>query len=276
MIYHYGSLSALIADARKLGKGHYRSDRATDPWYGNRGLSFDKACDLALTGDDSLVSEATALLAKLETSIDTMAHAWLPSPVGAYPIVPEALAGMPDPMRRRALVESELAPITVHLPTNATADLSPNQVMTRGLAVLALVMKLQSVRPVKLVVTGELSIDAGGHGSYGSTDEFISVDINTQPLDLATACFVITQVGFFRRVMMGLACGKFGYYGRWPKNFGKNGADWHARVREYFAMDTHDIYIPRATGFDFERGAFSDPVAWVNSQVAKACNSEAL
>lgn len=231
-------------------------------WFG--GLSFQQAIDLTLKGDDSLVPKAMAILDQLEACLETTARQWSASPIGAYPIVPEFLVGLPDCMRRRVEVTSDIAPISLYVSTACSASLSCDALLKRGVAILALVLKLQAIRPVNLFLMAE---DGGRKG-----DLIQIIEVNSKPLDLATVCFALTNAGFARRLTFGLANEVIGFMGEWPSNYQGGDESWESFLRPFIGLETQDLYIRGARDWD---AMITDPITWVNTQVAQACG-EAL
>ncbi len=225
-------------------------------WYGD--ISHARAGELALSGDDSLVPQAETLLEQLDAAIDITHSTWQPSVYGAYPIVPEFLAGAsPDYMRRRQVCSDDVSPITIYVSTTCSASLEADAMLKRGVAILALVLKLQAMRPVKLILLAET------HGR--SNGECLqAIEINSQPLDLATICFALTHVGFARHLTYSLARELDGFNGSWPNQYGDGGARWEAHIRPILDMQPQDLYIGAARSWD---EAITNPVPWVNAQI---------
>ena len=260
MIARFDSLGDFARRCEGVARVH-RHDSAGSSWYG--GISYQTALDLATSGDDTLVSQAQLLFDALEAQLDTPQGEWTASPIGAYPIVPEALAGLPDCMRRRVEVSNDHAPVTVYVSTTCSASVDAEAMLKRGVAILALVMKLQAIRPVKLVLLAEL------HGS--SDGQCIqAIEVNSQPLDLATACYALTAVGFARHLTYSLARELDGFNGSWPNSYHGGGSRWERHIREYLDMQEQDLYIGAARSWD---EALSNPVAWVNAHIQRFTNS---
>lgn len=254
-----------LGDFARRCDGVSRVYRSTDNrWAGGiQRLSYDQAVNLATSGDDTLVPQAQAIIDQLDCEIDTPCGQWLSSPIGAYPIVPEALAGLPDCMRRRVEVSQDNAPVTVYVSTTCSADISAQDMLKRGVAILALVLKLQSFRPVKLVLLAE---------THGQSDGqcIQAIEINSQPIDLATACYALTSVAFTRHLTYSLAHEIDGFDGSWPRRYNGGGSRWEAHLRDYIGMAEQDLYIGAARSWD---EALANPVAWVNAHIQRFTSS---
>ena len=126
----------------------------------DNGIYHDLAVVLAKRGDDSFVSHAEALLEKIEGEVDSHAE-WVPSIYGAYPVVPEFLAGSPSSMWRGTR-PSDASPVAVWVDLTCSGGFSAKDMEKRGTAILALVMKLQAIRPVDLYLVSCVQRLQGG------------------------------------------------------------------------------------------------------------------
>jgi len=182
MILRFDSAASLAARYAQLGI-RYGGGTASE-WF--NGESQETTLRLSQTGDTALVPEAELLLSKLDTAIETTRPQWQRSPAGAFCSVPDVLAGLPTPMRRRVDVPDERAPITILVCSSCSAGIDAKTMQKRGTVILALVMALSRLRPVSLQsLATTYGIDAEG-------ETIITNEINTAPLDLATACYVLT------------------------------------------------------------------------------------
>lgn len=223
-------------------------------WYGS--ITHKEAVKFAISGDDSYVSEADKLIDKLDSSIEINTSRWEASMYGAYPIVPEFLAGSPTPMRTRVMVAEESAPISIYVSTTCSAGLDSKTMLKRGTAILALLLKMQAIRPIELYLLSE---------THGRIDgEYIQViKIESKPLNVGVAAFALCHVGFARRLCYGVAESMDHFNGTWPKDYHR---DWQPHIREVVGMNDIDLYIPAATSWDT---MIKDPIAWVNAQVKR-------
>jgi hypothetical protein len=258
MIKHYPSIASLAYDWKANGKPKTHTNTS---WYNDE--TADKTFRYAVEGDTSLVPVAENLLSQIDTAIETPRLAWERSPAGAFCIVPDVLAGLPTPMRRQVHVADERAPITILVCSTSSAGVDSVTLQKRGTTVLALTMALARIRPISLKI---LSILNGYHDRTGET--IILADINTTPLDLSTACYVLTSCGFDRRMMHDLSVYHNGFTGGWPKAF------------NYHNPKTYLDSLPSRLGFDptntliIEPSKLSDymlkyPIEWVNQQITK-------
>ena len=188
-------------------------EKARSEFYGN--LDLKTTLRYTREGDLSGVAASEALLAEMEHYVfETARLENVLDVTGASPNVPAYIAGQPLSMRRRARREHPQGPIAVIVDLSTSAELTTKQIQTRGAVLLALVRILSTCRPVELwAVTG---LD----GRVGRSDptgvSFVGTRIDTTPLDLARAGFILTSAAFPRMLCYGLAEKHHGYRGHWP------------------------------------------------------------
>jgi hypothetical protein len=249
----FNSLADFAADCRTPA---VRPDGdVVSAWTAN--LSYDGAADLCLKGDTTLVAAAEALLEQLDASVETPKAQWVSSPYGGFAVVPEFLAGLPDPMRRRTPVPDETSPVRLVVDLFCSCGFSAEQMLRRGTAVLALAMKLQQLRPVQLQVVF-------GSKDYDGDARAVIVDLNTSPFDLATACYVLTNVGLVRQL---------GF--RQLESIGTPAvipAPTNGVVRDALDLGPNDLYVWPCIGTPTEipdHEVVTNPVKWINDQLAR-------
>lgn len=226
-------------------------------WYD--GLTYERAVECARDGDASNVVSAQAMLDKLDVAVEVPpVRDWTACCAGAYPVVPEALLGLPQPMRLKQECEQEYAPVRVFVSLTCSGGLSADEMRNRGVAILALVLKLQSVRPVDVYIVNEM------HGVTTGGRCVIATPLDSRPLDLARACYVLTHVGFVRRVMYHLSVLWDDCNGGWPDGWGSSEYDQWRNGPECLDLQPMDCYIPPAHLDD--SALLSDPVAWVRAK----------
>lgn len=260
MIVRYDSTAALrSAYLKGQGKkrlGYHSTGR--DSWF--NGESEADSLRFAQTGDTRLVPQAEALLTSLDTAIATPQKVWNASPVGPYFDIPEYIAGIPTYCRELSQELDETAPITILTTTTSSAGISAATLQKRGTVILALVMALSRVRPVSL---HQLAFMDGS--DEGET--IITSQINTAPLDLATACYVLTSAGFARRLTYGLGRTLNNFSGGWPRRyrFGSP-APYLAYLKTKLAPDPSKCLIIGAAELGDEM--LATPLAWIQKQIS--------
>lgn len=261
MLKQYPSILALREDALRLNAHRWDTSGAT-AWFGRE--TAEKTLDLTNLGDTKLVPRAQALLSKLETSIQVPKRTWEPSPSGAFCIVPELLSGTPTPMRRIVQTRDDRAPIDIYVVLSCSAGIKAETLMQRGIVILALALALSRSRPISLHV-----VDIG-NGNYDGTGETtLTARINTAPLDLARACYVLTSAGFVRRLMYGLEQKLNGWSGGWPEPRAgwsySNPAPYYEKLKRQVSRDpSRCLLIP---GAQYGDELLSQPLVWIKKQV---------
>jgi hypothetical protein len=104
-------------------------------------------------------------------------------------------------------------------------------------------------------------------GENGDRDETVlSARINTDPLDLATACYCLTSAGFARRLNYGIAQKINGFRGGWPRRF------------NYYDPAPYYDYLTQRLSPDPQRTLFigaaqlgdqllKEPLVWIRKQI---------
>lgn len=250
VIKRWNGIQEYAEDAKTASS--YSGGYSDDTWAGG---SFQYALDGATKGDNSLVDDAEKLLDKLDADIEITGKHWEPCMAGAYPIVAEFLAGSPNPMRRMVEVDSDNTPLAIYVSTTCSASISESTMLKRGVAILALLLKMQQLRPIELYLIAEL---------HGTTDGACVqvIQVESKPLDISVACFTLARVAFARQLTYNMGRKLDGFDGSWPRGY--RDSNWESRVREAVGMNPNDLYIPAAKEWD---AMVTDPVAWVNAQV---------
>jgi hypothetical protein len=261
MLKQYPSISALLTDYETFGQDTKQKMFNALSWFGRE--TRNETINKTRFGDTTLVNEAENLLTQIDTNIETPRRTWNRSPVGAYYCVPEVLAGLPTPGRTLQYEMDERAPINILVNTTCSAGVSASTMRKRGTVILALTMALARVRPIHL---NTVSIMDGQKDGTGET--IFVAPINTTPLDLATACYVLSSVGYTRRVTYGLGRGLNSFGGRWPRTYR------YGSPKLYFdnltlrlnlnPIDTLVIYAA-----ELDDPLLTDPVNWVDTQVKR-------
>ena len=222
--------------------------------------SWDSAKEKMHSGDDAYVSMASELLDKLQDITDGVpARQWTPSPMGAFPVVPEFLMGLPMCMRAMA-PSGDLAPMRIIISSTCSGGIDKQTMTKRGAAILALLQKLQAIRPIELVILVE-----GNEGGRDRKNLFQLIKVDTKPLSIAHACFAIANVGFARQLTYGHMHHYHGWDGGWPADYNRSGYD--QLVREACGFSPEDLWIK--SSYLEDSLLASDPVKWVNEQLAR-------
>jgi hypothetical protein len=199
---------AALGDYAAEGKN---LETGRDSWSGNK--TGAEAVHCCHQGDLAGVSASDALLASFERFSFVSSRAqWQDSFVGAAPNVPAYIAGQPLAMRQRIKVPHAAAPLAVIVDLTTSAIIDAETIARRGAAILALVRMLAGRRPVEL--WAGCCMDAqGGDNAFGAYAR-----IDTAPLDLARAAFVLTNPAFSRGLCYKIGYAREGFCGHWPFN----------------------------------------------------------
>lgn len=236
---------------------------STYDWYGD--MSYTQALELANNGDDSYVARAEKVLETLQDlngGVDIIQ--WQPSIAGAYPCVAEYLSGSPTPMRRQAPT-GEVSPIRILVGSSCSGGISSKQMEKRGTYILALLLRLQAIRPVELALVSEM--DGTADGNYIQV-----IPIDSKPLSLAHAAYALCNVGFTRRVQYSTGIAFGGSDGSsWPRKH-KNAsdvvghADYLTWLKEHIGMQPDDVFVDSA---HLQDPLITEPIKWINEQIQR-------
>lgn len=266
MIIRYPSISAVADDfERKVGRGSTRYGTSGSSWM--NGETTSESIRKCRYGDTSLVPLAEAELDKLDQVIETPRLQWDRSPAGAFCSVPDYIVGLPTPMRRQIHINDEKAPINIVVDVGSSASVQADTLKKRGITILALVMALSRTRPVMLY-----PIDVAS-GNKDRETIWIT-QINTTPLDLATACYVLTSAGFSRGIIMPLEERINGNSGGWPAEFGYYGDSlpyYKKRLPLLGFVEKDTLIIPASKGSD---ELVRNPIPWINKQITRFTTQE--
>lgn len=223
-----------------------------------------------LHGDKSFTKMADALLDRIDLELDGFqGPEWLPSVMGAYPMVPDAIAGHPEAMRLRKDAESNRAPVRLFMSLVVSAGVSPEQMARRGAAIGALVRVLSNERPVELWAMCDM------HSLKGR--QVMSIDairITTTPIDAQSLAFITSSKCVARGLAFGLSAiqnGSPSHGGsiHWIAGGGPGSKAYETVIRQAMRMEPQDVLLPG--GYLTEgHQMMNDPVGWVRDMLAKA------
>ena len=148
-------------------------------------------------GDNRLTARSDKMLTEIEAAspLAAIARETIATVSGGAVNVAAHLAGSPVPMRRRVKVEAP-APLKIVVDVGASATLSNEIIERRGVAVLALLRLLVSAGHAIEVYT----VHANGNAADGSDTGFAFMRLETSPLDVARAAWVLSSPGFGRYI----------------------------------------------------------------------------
>lgn len=227
------------------------------------GATLPEALRLTRDGDARLVARSDELLRRYEAlAFPTTRRQWRNDVAGYFPNVPAHIAGVPTSMRRRERRENVIAPITVYVDLFLSAMFDAEAAMARGAAILALTRVLTAHRAVTLYV---------GYGTTTHDGHTLCpmVQINTTPLDLAHAAYVMCSTSFVRQTLLRVMDRMVPGSSPWPVLRGD--------VRDVIAaglphtQGTQVLVIPGG----IVGGIVRDPSKWIEERIREAATDEA-
>jgi len=255
----FDTVAAFVQDAERIVPS-WDSHRNLDWWIED---TWDGVKAKALNGDTSHVAKAEELMSKLEAQLETVHREQVFSMAGAWPDVGREVAGEPESMVYVEEDHSSVGPIRILVDAVSSAGVSAEDLVDRGVTMLALVMQCQQIRPTELWVLVGKDIAGSGGG-------FVCVKLGTTPLDISTACGVLTSPGFARALGYGWTDAAFGTGGAWAWGFSYTevqGPAYEAKVREMLGEQGSDtVYVPP---YRLEDPMAKDPVGFINATLAK-------
>lgn len=256
MLVEFDSIEAFARAAKEVVK---RPAHSANEWTGN--ISFDQAVNLAIKGDESYVKQATELIDKLDVDMpETRIYETIRSPFGGRVNMTDWLTGAPTPMRRRRRTTSEFAPVKIVVSTTCSSEIKSETMQKRGAVILALLFKLQQVRPIQLYLLTEL------HGERDGW-HYQLIRVESQPLAISVAAFALCNVGFARHLTYDYARSIDGFDGSWPKGYYQS--NYAQRRAERLNLTDSDLVIKEAYSGD---KLVTKPVEWIKEQLSKYTN----
>lgn len=263
-------LSAILYDSpRECAARHSEPDiRQKTPfdrldWYDNQ--TPEQTVRFAQDGDMARVAPSDALLEKFEEiSVETHRNRWSDCVAGAFPNIPAYIAGQPLAMRNRMRDLSAAAPLCVVVDLTTSAAIKADAIAKRGSALLAFVRLIAGSRPVELWAACGLDGRKPGK-QIGAFYQLTRIE--TAPLDLARAAYVLTSAAYPRRLCYDIARNVAGYAGGWPFSEMETSAD---EMRNVIAP-----LLPHADEFlclpplQLGDALVQDPEAWLRAALTK-------
>ncbi len=262
MVKRYDSLSAFRADAEQaIACDSRRSADYADSWLG--GESPRGALNTLLFGNDATTAQAEELLSQIALpEISTRRAVTVRSPYGGRVSVSDWLAGSPTPMRRRRKTDLDTNPLQVYVSTTCSAAITADQIMRRGVAILAYLMLAQQYRPVDLCLYTDM------HGDDDGTTHLL-IPIESRPLNLSTSAYCLTSAGYDRGLTHSVGRMLNGFDGSWAAGFqyGRANAAYTAGLRRKFNASDDALMISSIHAHD---PLLTDPLGWINDQLSHA------
>lgn len=274
----FPDVTTLVNYASPTQRGQAYSSGRECKWAG--GYTLADAQSKVLTSDacpDNAMAKAKDLVAKVNaTFTGRRAKAWVPSVCGAYPIVADALAGFPTPMRTQQAIEKPTAPLNVYIESSVSAGVSIDELYSRAAAITAFVLKVSQTRPVNLYLFAAWSMSTQRYDEVIWTVKLAGNPVGLYQLmnTMGAVCFNrmvnFNVTGNVHRELAPVSQGVFDHDSySWAHDSGHRATN----LRREFGLTDADLLIER--GYLDDAGLFgSDPVAWVHKQVDKYRHTE--
>lgn len=257
----FDSVGEFLDEMAKPGYLQVSSGRPqprSDPWRGSR--SLEHASKITRDGIPGTDAEVAALIDRVNVDLPTYQRVWEPSVCGPVPIVPAAIAGLPDNMLMVTEQETTGVPLRIFVSVCLSAGCGADVIRKRGIALNALLQVVSARRAVELCIFGDMGCRRSGLVSP-------VIRVQAMPLDTSTLTAALTHAAFMRRLCFAWAERKTGWGGQWAH--GMQPTERRARVltREALGATDEDLVIFGAFLTESDK-IIRDPVVWVQEQVA--------
>ena len=234
-------------------------DNSASKFYG---IGWDKMRKVMRHGDPEAVARVQKVLDKVDASFrDRESVQWLPSVAGAYPVVPDFLAGNPECMRQRQNIEDDRSPLRIFFSVTVSSGVDIGTAQKRGAAAAALAIRLSEDRPVELWATAEMMA--------GNKTIVQAYRIPTETASAHEIAFGLGSIEVLRRIAFGVHCqhvdGGSGQI-HWAWAGTPYSERYMASAREALDANPGDLYLSGGH-LDQIREMSSDPVGWVHKQL---------
>lgn len=259
-------LRATIERSTECVKG-VKSHLAQGRWSGN--MNYSEAMQALTVGDQSLVAQSDQLLAKLEDQLpQTRKWQRINHVTGNRVRIGAFLAGQPNCMRKRKKLERDDAPVTIFMDLTSSAMVDASDLLKRGVAILAFARCLVQHRPVEL--WGGIALgDGGAWRSTTAWSSTVAWHIDTAPLDLARAAFLLAHPAIARGIGYGIGP-TLGGHQSWSGNWPWGNQSLHVRTQQdrmRNALNASEmLVIPPIYGHD---PLVRDPETWILRELAR-------
>jgi hypothetical protein len=251
------------------GTDHGDFRQPADDWSDYQTLQ--STCTKIVRGDNSRVAMSDELLTKLEAvHAPRQKFKWEHSVAGAKVDIGRFLAGDPLNMKRRIKRPTDEAPLAIIADVMISAGITAEQQAARGAAVLALVRALSDIRPITLYAFSGLDSSTGG--------QYNVIRMDTQPLDLSRASFLLQSAGVARCAAFAIAH-HYGFRGRWPykrsvgAGVAKNSPLYRDHIRDILAgIVPEEQFLYVASGYLMDEhvpNLDKHPEQWLNEMIKR-------
>lgn len=242
----------------KTVEAPYRYDETTrNYWFGG---SYEQAVEKANYGDTDLFRRASDILMNVEDTLLPSVEAYRDIPYyhGSRPNISAVLTGQPKSMYRREYVQepSNHKPIRIFVDRVTTCTFSTDQILNRGVAILALVLALKRIRPVTLYV-GESACNA-----RANQDGCVAIALDLNNIDMSVLANALAGPSFYRRLLF--TANNYIHKVKNPNSY-KIDAE---KTRKMLGWSTHDLIFEGMWATDKDLSlAISNPAQWARQRL---------
>lgn len=222
-------------------------------------------------GDASVLPAAQALMGRLSPGWTAPAIQMVPEVHGAFPVVPEYLAGEPECMRTLVAHADASAPIRLFVDLTCSAGIQSKDMLTRGTTIIALALTLQQIRPLDLYAFCTMEGNSTKENPRVKACGMM-VKLDLQGSLMAQSLYALSSTGFSRRVIYD-AMTPMGFEGNWADysafkaGHGRTSSKEYIRAcRWHLSLNPEDILIPGISLFD---DTTTNPDKWLQKMLGK-------
>ena len=190
----YRSANEVVSDCekRQITNSSFQNIREEDNWEWRGVKSYDDALDLMRNGYQPTVEKLKDQL-KISRQGNGKRISFVNNIVGANPVVPLAMMGVPNCMIDMRMKPIKCKVIDVYYDMTMSCAVSPEEIIKNGQKLLGVILELERVG---------YRFNLYGIQTYSGEDDVdvlaVKVKSANQPIDLKRISFPLTHVGFFR------------------------------------------------------------------------------
>lgn len=219
------------------------------------GVSFEDAKRRCVEGDLSLVGKATEIADRVSADAlrEVSRMGYQAHYSGSRVNVPAYLSGQARCMVRRVKRKRETRDVSIYVNLSLSAGVTSEQAMARGCTILGLIEALRAMQVhVELYLTEDCTY-------YHGEAFFMAMHIDSNPLDMSTAAFMLAHPAFVREVVFGYMKAVVGEtWGQWTPSTDVGLA------RQLYDLSDEDVYVP---GAHYHDELVTKPDEWIRKRL---------
>lgn len=266
-ITEFSSAAEHVAYASTYASVHIRRLQESHLESFFNGVTFEQMKVNIDRGLPGLVERSEAFLEKIHFQLETEVPMWSNSVEGAFPNVPEFIAGHPDCMRKKVYEHSDRGHVKVYVSISTSSGVDPESILSRGLAIMAFVRELPRIRPVQLFLFSE------GASYYGKGINLQVVDVSGLLGSTSSLVYLLTSTEYSRYTSVCIDMEVFNSVGDWAYGAAGDeiwdaGSKYRKNIHELLGCSEQDIVIPPMFLYDPEYEQWSkEPHIWVQEKL---------